>query len=155
MCFYWLYGFIHFKPSWFVFESVAHVWSKAGVQGMLSFGHGCAPSLVCCWPLGVVLWPTFTLPAKPCPLAPCQLSRHRSTLEKSAANTQTVRKVKRLRIRSCSGWLCSFEGICFIFRSHHAYRASDALRCVFRSQVKESWSTAKQAMNFVCGWKKR
>lgn len=29
-------------------------------------------------------------------------------------------KAKRLRVRSFSVWFCSFEGICFIFRSHHA-----------------------------------
>lgn len=58
-------------------------------------------------------------------------------------------KAKRLRIRSFSVWFCSFEGICFIFRSHHAYKTSDALRSVVKIQSKESWST--EGMNFVCG----
>lgn len=130
---------------WLVcFGSVARVWSNTGVQGVVSVGHGCAPSLVCCWPLGVVLWPTFTLPAKPCPLAPCQLSRRCSTLHKSAANTQTVRKQRGLESGPSLYGFVLFEGICFISRSHHAHWASDVLRSVFRIQLKESWSTAKQ-----------
>lgn len=40
-------------------------------------------------------------------------------------------KAERLRIRSFSVCFCSFEGICFIFRFHHAYRASNAIRSVF------------------------
>ena len=40
-------------------------------------------------------------------------------------------RAERLRIRSFSAWSCSFEGICFTFKSHRADRASNAVGSVF------------------------
>lgn len=132
------------KSCWLVFGSVAHVWSNTEVQGMVSWRvllcplHSLLLATGCC--AVTHIHPACkALSSGPLPALPALL--HFREVYSKYANSA---KAKRLRIRSFSVWFCSFEGICFIFRSHHAYRASDALRSVFRIQLKESWSTAKQ-----------